>query len=89
MDSHSPRAYRLASIALATLVAPLATADADTNISPWVTIVRSTQSQAEQLATIDLQRYLGQVSGTVPAVLSVSQWRAEPLSSRMARHTRN
>ncbi|MBN1491991.1 MAG: hypothetical protein JXA69_18910 [Phycisphaerae bacterium] len=81
MDSHSPRAYRLVSIAVATLAAPLATADADTNISPWTTIVHGTQSQAEQLATIDLQRYLGQVSGTVPAVLSVSQWRANPVAA--------
>ena len=45
---------------------------------PWQAIVVGKQTEAERLATIDLQRYLGQVSGQVPVVLSPDEWRKHP-----------
>lgn len=44
----------------------------------WKTIVVSQQSQAEVLATRDLQRYIGQVAGVVPRVIEVSSWENGP-----------
>ena len=46
--------------------------------TPWQAIVVGRQTEAERLATIDLQRYLGQVSGEVPVVLSPDEWRKHP-----------
>ena len=43
--------------------------DPSHNDSPWSAIVAGTQSEAERLATVDLQRYLAQVTGVVPAVI--------------------
>ena len=41
---------------------------------PWETIVVGTQSEPERLATIDLQRYLAQVTGKVPRIVALDQW---------------
>jgi hypothetical protein len=46
--------------------------------TPWNTIVAGRQSQAEQLATIDLQRYLAQVTGVVPQCVAPQAWQARP-----------
>ena len=47
--------------------------------APWDTIVVGRQSEAEGLATLDLQRYLAQVTGTVPKRLEAGAWEAEPV----------
>ena len=49
------------------------------NASPWKTIVVGNQSVSERLATADLQRYLAQVSGTLPTVEDVKSWKANPV----------
>lgn len=41
---------------------------------PWGTIVVGKQSEPERLATVDLQRYLGQVTGKVPSIVDLAQW---------------
>ena len=38
--------------------------------SPWRTIVAVAGSEPERLALIDLQRYIAQVTGDVPALIS-------------------
>jgi len=47
----------------------------------WKTIVVSRQSQAEVLATRDLQRYIGQVTGVVPRVIEADVWRNSPVDA--------
>ena len=47
--------------------------------APWSTIVIGAQSEPERLATADLQRYLAQATGRVPAVTSVAQWQKQPV----------
>ncbi|MCK4887518.1 MAG: hypothetical protein KAS96_09035, partial [Planctomycetes bacterium] len=47
----------------------------------WNTIVVSRQSQAEVLATRDLQRYIGQVTGVVPKVIKADSWRNTPVNA--------
>ena len=42
-------------------------------------IVVGSQSKSEQLATIDLQRYLAQVTKTVPQIMKAGQWKANPI----------
>lgn len=46
--------------------------------SPWQSLVVGKQSPSERLATADLQRYLAQVSGQAPLLLSPAEWRAAP-----------
>jgi len=48
------------------------------NRSIWKTIVVGRQSEAERLATVDLQRYLAQVTGIVPVVVDAEQWKNKP-----------
>ncbi len=43
--------------------------------SPWRTIVAGATSEAERLALIDLQRYIAQVTGEVPLLISPATWR--------------
>lgn len=47
--------------------------------SPWACIVVGEQTEPERLATLDLQRYLGQVGGTVPVRLSREAWIRRPI----------
>ena len=47
--------------------------------TPWDTIVIGSQSEAERLATIDLQRYLAQVTGVVPQQTDAAAWQSRPL----------
>ena len=47
----------------------------------WKTIVISQQSQAEVLATRDLQRYIGQVTGVVPRVIEADVWKNSPVDA--------
>lgn len=47
-------------------------------VSPWGIFVVGRQSDAERLSAVDLQRYLAQVTGVVPAILNVEDWRAKP-----------
>jgi alpha-galactosidase len=49
--------------------------------SPWQCIVTGTQSEAEQLATADLQRYLAQVTAKAPQIITASQWRSKPVAA--------
>ncbi|MHB0999189.1 MAG: laminin G domain-containing protein [Armatimonadota bacterium] len=44
----------------------------------WKTIVAGNQSESERLATVDLQRYLGQVTKVVPTIMSVDAWKLNP-----------
>ena len=43
------------------------------------TIVIGRQSEVEKLATIDLQRYLAQVTGVVPKSIEAEGWRSQPV----------
>ncbi|MHC4673647.1 MAG: hypothetical protein ACYTBZ_14285 [Planctomycetota bacterium] len=45
---------------------------------PWGAMVVGKQSESERLATIDLQRYLGQVTGATPQIMSIKQWHSNP-----------
>ena len=66
-------------IAAALCCALLATQSmADGRRSLWGEIVVGRQSESERLATIDFQRYISQVTGTVPPVIDVKDWRANP-----------
>jgi hypothetical protein len=47
-------------------------------ILPWNTIVIGKQTESERLATVDLQRYLAQVTGKVPKIVSASAWNNNP-----------
>ena len=49
--------------------------------SPWKTIVVTQQGESEKLATVDLQRYIAQVTGTVPTIIDAKKWQAKPVSS--------
>ncbi len=51
------------------------------NDSPWSAIVAGQQSEPERLATVDLQRYLAQVTGVVPAVIDAEQWKSKPCTA--------
>jgi len=42
--------------------------------SPWRTIVAGAGSEAERLALIDLRRYVAQVTGEVPALITLAAW---------------
>jgi|GEM_PF-2045881 len=46
--------------------------------SPWQILVAAPQKPAEELALVDLQRYLAQAGGEVPQVVTPRQWRAHP-----------
>lgn len=46
--------------------------------APWSKIVVGQQSESERLATIDLQRYITQVTGKKPTVISAVAWRKKP-----------
>ena len=77
--------HRLTSLAagFALLISLLAVADRAeaawlTPRTPWGVIVVGAQGEPERLATIDLQRYLGQVTGKVPKVISVGEWKKKP-----------
>lgn len=52
--------------------------EASAAVRPWDRIVVGRQGEAERLATIDLQRYLAQVTGRVPDVVDVQAWQAAP-----------
>ncbi|MGI8906938.1 MAG: alpha-glucuronidase family glycosyl hydrolase [Candidatus Sumerlaeaceae bacterium] len=45
---------------------------------PWHTIVWSRSTESENLAVLDLQRYLAQVTGTLPKIQSLTAWRSSP-----------
>ncbi|MHB1459299.1 MAG: hypothetical protein ACYC0V_20505, partial [Armatimonadota bacterium] len=45
----------------------------------YQTIVVGLQSESERLATVDLQRYLAQVTKTVPKIIKASQWNTNPI----------
>lgn len=62
---------------LALLVAESALADRAPE-APWGAIVVGRQSTAERLATVDLQRYLGQVTGAAPVLVTDVDWLAHP-----------
>ncbi len=62
------------SVILISILAGQAAADQQT----WRTIVAGKTSDMERLAVRDLQRYLGQVTGVVPAVVEANQWKANP-----------
>ncbi len=47
-------------------------------LPPWSTIVVGKQTEPERLATVDLQRYLAQVTGRVPRVVASGAWRTWP-----------
>ena len=47
-------------------------------VVPWGTIVVGDQGEPERLATVDLQRYLAQVTGAVPGVVGAGAWRSQP-----------
>lgn len=47
--------------------------------SPWQCLVVQPQSEPLRLAVTDLQRYLGQVTGVIPQVLTPAQWREHPV----------
>ena len=47
-------------------------------VRPWATLVVGTQTEPERLATIDLERYLAQVTGAVPSVVEAAQWSKSP-----------
>ena len=49
--------------------------------SPWKTIVVGKQGESEKLATVDIQRYIAQVTGTVPTIVDVKKWQAKPVSA--------
>jgi hypothetical protein len=44
------------------------------SLSPWRTIVTGAGSEPERLALIDLQRYIAQVTGNVPALITPAAW---------------
>ena len=46
--------------------------------APWKTLVAAPQTPAEELALVDLQRYLAQAGREVPQVITPRQWRAQP-----------
>ena len=50
-----------------------------TGAAPWAKIVVGTQSESERLATVDLQRCLGQVTGEVPVAVPAATWRLRPI----------
>lgn len=46
--------------------------------APWEAIVVDRQTESEKLATIDLQRYLAQVTGKTPIILATKSWQERP-----------
>jgi hypothetical protein len=77
-SSSMKNAIRLLFALLLLAATPLAAADHQT-ADPWRTIVIGQESSpSEALATADLQRYLAQVSGVVPAVLPSKRWQGSP-----------
>lgn len=46
--------------------------------TPWAALVVGRQTEPERLATIDLQRYLAEVTGVVPELLSAADLAAAP-----------
>ena len=56
----------------ATIVPGLAAAPP--SASPWRTIVAGAASESERLALVDLQRYVAQVTGEVPALIKPAAW---------------
>jgi len=59
---------------------PALTAELPTspNTPPWQAIVVGHPAISEQLAIVDLQRYLAQVTGEVPGILAPSEWKKQP-----------
>ena len=51
----------------------------DRGLQPWERIVVGEQTEAEQLATIDLERYIAQVTGTVPEIIPAREWKKNPM----------
>jgi len=45
---------------------------------PWNTIVIGKQAESERLASVDLQRYLAQVIGKVPRIVTANAWNNNP-----------
>lgn len=58
------------------VLSPILAASAKPN--PWGVIVVGRQAESEKLATADLQRYLAQVTGVIPAVTDAKAWSANP-----------
>jgi len=48
---------------------------------PWNAIVVPNQTTAEHLATIDLQRYLAQVTGKIPVIMDPDTWQQNPVEA--------
>ncbi len=66
---------RLFAVAVVTLISVNGFAAA----TPWGAIVTGDQSEAERLATVDLQRYLAQVTGKMPHVMTAAEWARRPV----------
>ncbi len=64
---------------LAIIAAGALLAASHAQAATWDTIVVGAQSEPERLATVDLQRYLAQVTGVVPKTISADRWRAAPV----------
>ena len=45
--------------------------------NPWGTIVAGVTSEPERLALVDLQRYIAQVTGEVPALITPAAWQKQ------------
>lgn len=67
-----------ACLTLAAHATSAATVSVTSQARPWATLVVGSQTEPERLATIDLQRYLAQVTGAVPAVVESAQWSKSP-----------
>ena len=61
------------------LCSALALAATAAAAAPWGTIVTGTQVDMERLATVDLARYLGQVTDTDVKVMSRGNWETAPV----------
>ena len=55
--------------------------------SPWRTIVVGAGSEPERLALIDLQRYIAQVTGDVPALITPAAWQKHARPAIIGWHT--
>jgi len=63
----------------------------ENNMNPtcWENIVIGNQSISEKLATIDLQRYLAQVTGNIAVIQDAAQWRSNPVPAVIVGIPRN
>ncbi|MGO8746766.1 MAG: alpha-glucuronidase family glycosyl hydrolase [Thermoguttaceae bacterium] len=64
---------------LAVIVVAVILAVGRAHAAPWDTIVVGSQSEAQRLATIDLQRYLAQVTGVVAKQCDAATWQSQPV----------